>query len=1084
MYCEKCGRKLEPGQVCPCKKKYRKPKWNKKAIMSLLFLALGAAATICLLLYGERLLELLTWKPVQYIKRYVVYAIPAILFAAGILLGCLSLKKGRRNIFARFVIVGNVCGIAAVAGLAGWIVFQDWRLERLLSGTITESGRTKIMDQYNSAGDGSAARERIQKILTKELAEIGKAYNKEEISYDEAAKRCRGITSLSIVDEEAEQKEQEIERLKESKESFEKAEQYEDSSDTVVEASVLYASVIPEDQNYKKARKKYKELNEQFLELAGESNYTENAEILSAFYQIADGTVRAEMDQSSYEQGEKIAKDYMEDKLTGEAAMEKLSILQQVVGEQEELEAMEEQIGRLQASEESFAKAQEMEQDENTLLEAVKSYQEVAEDDPNYEKAQEKAAELLTQVEEECIQSAESLIESLDYSAAVLKLEEGLSLLPENESLLSLKEQYTEEYAEYAVQEADRLIGEEQLDEARTVLNTAYQITNDAAVYEKLEKIRSSGPVSLCELISIDSHGVETAEEDVEDSYGNMHADALLLDAHGGSRALYQLNGQYKSFSGELVSSDASASDSVMNFAIFADDILVYSVTGYTRQTGAQQIAVDLSGVQRLEIQTRQTEGYNNGTLALVNTALQVNLENSKPGDAYERLKDNVVIDAGNSEVEDILFADAYGNLHNGCLEFDAHRDAYMLFNLDGKYANFSGKIVTGEWTHSESSITVQIYLDDTLIFERMGINKLVSEIPFSLDVQNGRVLKIRMDDSAELYESSWCYIADDKLYFEQPDDLSVDGMDASNAGSAGQDREEGDAVTILNGGSERSGGEEASGTAIGDVVTVQNAPASFDIGSPIAAPMTFNGHQYAMYDMNDLGVDSYTALKEYCEGLGGHLAVINYAEENQAIYEYLLNNGKTMAFFGYSDENSEGSWEWAVDQGNSYTNWADGQPNNGANNENGREEHYAHFMENKDGAWNDAPFKSNTSVFICEWEFAQAGDGSFYLDGTVVPQNAYILPDVGQRDLTEADVKRLTHRGIRFAINEIYARNGYTFQLQDTASYFGSQSWYDGGDTFDMDAVVSRMNEYERRNNEYLAQMEIELYGSQYSLN
>ena len=33
------------------------------------------------------------------------------------------------------------------------------------------------------------------------------------------------------------------------------------------------------------------------------------------------------------------------------------------------------------------------------------------------------------------------------------------------------------------------------------------------------------------------------------------------------------------------------------------------------------------------------------------------------------------------------------------------------------------------------------------------------------------------------------------------------------------------------------------------------------------------------------------------------------------------------------------------------------------------------------------------------------------------------------------------------------------------------------------METVVSRMNEYERRNNEYLARMEIEIYGSEYNI-
>ena len=145
---------------------------------------------------------------------------------------------------------------------------------------------------------------------------------------------------------------------------------------------------------------------------------------------------------------------------------------------------------------------------------------------------------------------------------------------------------------------------------------------------------------------------------------------------------------------------------------------------------------------------------------------------------------------------------------------------------------------------------------------------------------------------------------------------------------------------------------------------------------------ISFNGHTYAMYDMDDVGVNSYSEMKAFCEERGGYLAVINSYEENQAIYQYILSKGKKMAFFGYSDENSEGNWEWARDQGNTYTNWAEGQPNNGANNTNGEGEDYAHFKQDGNGTWNDAPFGSNTSNFICEWDSAVSGDTSFYNDG------------------------------------------------------------------------------------------------------
>ena len=130
------------------------------------------------------------------------------------------------------------------------------------------------------------------------------------------------------------------------------------------------------------------------------------------------------------------------------------------------------------------------------------------------------------------------------------------------------------------------------------------------------------------------------------------------------------------------------------------------------------------------------------------------------------------------------------------------------------------------------------------------------------------------------------------------------------------------------------------------------------------------NGHWYKVYNYKDYGLaEDFNAWEQFCASKNGYMAVINDAEENQFIYNFLLNKGLTVAFFGYTDEFSEGQWTWI--HGNStYTNWAPGQPNNGANNESGRTEDYAQFYkETANGMWNDAPIAENSYRFVCEWD-------------------------------------------------------------------------------------------------------------------
>lgn len=138
----------------------------------------------------------------------------------------------------------------------------------------------------------------------------------------------------------------------------------------------------------------------------------------------------------------------------------------------------------------------------------------------------------------------------------------------------------------------------------------------------------------------------------------------------------------------------------------------------------------------------------------------------------------------------------------------------------------------------------------------------------------------------------------------------------------------------------------------------------------------TYYDHVFAILDMSNYGIDQidekntdddylgYRALNQFCEVRGGHLAVIHDQEENDFLYSKVKELGAQSAFFGYSDEKSEGSWEW-VTGNSSYTNWSPRQPSQSSVSED-----YAQFNKKlTDGTWNDAPFAENTRLFIIEWD-------------------------------------------------------------------------------------------------------------------
>jgi len=111
------------------------------------------------------------------------------------------------------------------------------------------------------------------------------------------------------------------------------------------------------------------------------------------------------------------------------------------------------------------------------------------------------------------------------------------------------------------------------------------------------------------------------------------------------------------------------------------------------------------------------------------------------------------------------------------------------------------------------------------------------------------------------------------------------------------------------------------------------------------------NGHHYSL-----LSPSSWTASEAEAVTLGGHLATVRSAAENQWIIDtfsqWLIDNrgGLGYVWIGLNDALSEGSFVWSSGEPVSYTNWFPGEPNNTAGIED-----YVHISPPGGGTWNDA---------------------------------------------------------------------------------------------------------------------------------
>lgn len=140
---------------------------------------------------------------------------------------------------------------------------------------------------------------------------------------------------------------------------------------------------------------------------------------------------------------------------------------------------------------------------------------------------------------------------------------------------------------------------------------------------------------------------------------------------------------------------------------------------------------------------------------------------------------------------------------------------------------------------------------------------------------------------------------------------------------------------------------------------------------------MYYNGHHYYIYDED--GTD-WSDAEANCLELGGYLAVINDGDENEALFEYMVDKGFETAFFGLTY--IDGSWVYLDGDTSVFRNWGINyrgkqQPNNYEKGD----IHVALDIHMTNGRWNDVRYGrtdayvangskyKNLHTYICEWD-------------------------------------------------------------------------------------------------------------------
>jgi len=257
------------------------------------------------------------------------------------------------------------------------------------------------------------------------------------------------------------------------------------------------------------------------------------------------------------------------------------------------------------------------------------------------------------------------------------------------------------------------------------------------------------------------SEDVRLDVDSITSSYGKSYS-GNILQVNGSGRITYELKGEYSSFSGKLLATENTGSSSEFDVAIYADGKSVYEYKGFTKQVDEQEISIDLTGVNILQIKIIDNN-YSSAYICLVDGLFEKADTPSLTYPEWEHLNGVKLIDSSSYESSAYIGEDSYGNLHDTWNRFNTVYEAYALYNLNKEFETFTGYICASDRTASQAVMNIYIYCDEKLVLSEEGVTTQTKPIPFTIDVSNCSTLRVATSDENN-YSSSYIYIEDSIL--------------------------------------------------------------------------------------------------------------------------------------------------------------------------------------------------------------------------------------------------------------------------------------------------------------------------------
>jgi len=260
--------------------------------------------------------------------------------------------------------------------------------------------------------------------------------------------------------------------------------------------------------------------------------------------------------------------------------------------------------------------------------------------------------------------------------------------------------------------------------------------------------------ISLADLTAAELNRVSVRKEGFQDPYGNQHFRSVALDASEDAWAIYDLNGRYSSLSGNFTTWTEAGSEASFELAVWGDGVPLLMCYDYKKSDAPVNFNIDLTGVDILTIQAYNRGDYGNGFLFLNETNLVVNPEPIEFTEKKINPNGLKLINGKNYEIGKDLCIDVQGDMHNGTIRLIADKDAYILWNLEGKYTGFTGSLIAeGSAYSDETAVSAAILADGEVLFEITDLTKYDGKQDFSLDLTGRQTLEVRATCKEDAYD-------------------------------------------------------------------------------------------------------------------------------------------------------------------------------------------------------------------------------------------------------------------------------------------------------------------------------------------